>query len=148
MNRIAIRLWTSALVLACMAAPGTSAAEATTPVDPAQIESAAKALQPVYLTDVGPLAFSDCPVHYSCYWEGKNGGGRRWDAPSCGAWQFSGFWLDNNLESVRNRGNGVVHLYIDYSARYEYLRSVVNDGANVNLAREHSNNVSSIRIVC
>jgi hypothetical protein len=93
-----------------------------------------------------PLAF-DCPGGYSCYWTGSGGTGTQWNAPSCGPWTFAGTVWDNNLGSVQNRGGGTVHLYDSADATSNYLGSVVNNGAGVNLGALGAK-VSSIRIDC
>ncbi|MEV0385735.1 peptidase inhibitor family I36 protein [Nonomuraea sp. NPDC050643] len=99
----------------------------------------------------GLLAFGDCPSGYGCFWTGTNGGGSRWDAPHCSVGGFpfnlSGHWLDNNIESVRNRGGGTIHLYSDYYGN-DYMTSIVNNGQGVNLHSHHRNQASSIRIDC
>ncbi|WP_043637300.1 peptidase inhibitor family I36 protein [Nonomuraea candida] len=105
---------------------------------------------PVRASEVGVLAFSDCPNGYGCFWAGLNGSGSRWDAPQCtggGYYNLSGSWLDNNIESVRNRGGGTIHLYYNSTAN-DYMRSIENNGVGVNLSDGHRNQASSIRIDC
>ncbi len=105
---------------------------------------------PVHAGDIGVMAFSSCPSSYSCFWTATDGGGTRWDAPSCtqgGYWQLEGTSLNNNIESVRNRGGGTVHLYDDNQGSV-YLRSIVNNGAGVNLSSSHRNRTTTIRIDC
>jgi hypothetical protein len=98
----------------------------------------------------GPVtqAFADCPAGYGCFWNYTNGGGFRWEAPSCGIWRLGGSALDNFFDSVRNRGGGTVHLYDAPDAVNGYLMSVRNNGVGVNLPTNYRNKVSSLRIDC
>ncbi|MFT7836908.1 peptidase inhibitor family I36 protein [Saccharothrix sp. BKS2] len=96
---------------------------------------------------VGPIYFATCPASYSCFWTGLNETGDRWVAPSCGPWAL-GSVFNNNVESVRNGGGGTVHLYDAADSTNSYLRSVVNNGAPVNLESAYRNKASSIRIDC
>ncbi|MGV9380381.1 peptidase inhibitor family I36 protein [Nonomuraea sp. NPDC003707] len=134
-----------------LAAPSS----ATTPADEKPVvlvnEKGESVLSvPVRASEVGILAFSDCPSSYSCYWTGTGGSGSRWDAPSCSAggyWQLEGTSFNNNIESVRNRGGGTVHLYDDNRGTV-YLTSIVNNGAGVTLATNIRNRTTTIRIDC
>jgi hypothetical protein len=58
-------------------------------------------------TEVSPLAWSDCPASYSCYYAGLDGAGKPWLAPACGADYGTTFWI----RSVYNRGGNTVYVH-------------------------------------
>lgn len=102
----------------------------------------------IFESEVTPLAFADCTASYSCYWTNLDGQGTRWEAPGCGTYTNLSGWLNNNFESVRNRGGGTIHLYDASDALNGYMRSIVNNGANVNLESSYRNKTSSLRVDC
>jgi hypothetical protein len=136
-----------AMVLAALAWT-LSASPAASADELAIAEAERQGFHIVLESDVSAQAFADCPSGYGCFWIGLNGIGSRWDAPWCGVWSFEYLWLDDNVESVRNRGGGTIHLYDAHDSTNGYMRSVVNNGEGVNLESGHRNRAGSIRIDC
>jgi hypothetical protein len=76
--------------------------------------------------NVGPMAFDDCRMGYSCYFQHEDGGTPVWVAPSAGCFDLG---LENppfndRISSVLNRGNGLVTLYNWNNNGWDYVDEV------------------------
>jgi peptidase inhibitor family I36 len=136
MRRIAVII--SMAFVACVSA-AIPAASAASP-------GPVRVLQAISASEVGILAFSDCPAGRSCFWTGDNATGSRWDAPSCGIFVLSSAY-NNNIESVRNRGGGDAVLW-NNGNQTDRIRTIFNNGANVELTESQDNSTSAITVLC
>ncbi|WP_179278901.1 peptidase inhibitor family I36 protein [Actinomadura mexicana] len=94
-------------VLALSAAP----AAATTDPQPTVVRIPATAVNAMKVLTPQRAAGWDCDPGFSCYYTGLDGTGSRWRAPSCGWFTLEGSFLQNNLYSIHNLGNGRVDVY-------------------------------------
>ncbi|GGK44096.1 hypothetical protein GCM10010124_41150 [Pilimelia terevasa] len=90
----------------------------------------------------------DCPEGKSCYYDGHEGTGRFWVAPSCGSFDLGRMNPPQNdkLNSVRNRGSGKVHLY-NWIGSWDHVANFYPDSAG-NLPQSVSNIVDRVVIDC
>lgn len=92
-------------------------------------------------------AWGDCPQGYACFWTEGGGNGSRWDAPSAGCHHPLPSWLQDQISSGWNRGNGspVVHMYNWTGTKWETLDSL-EVGEQVSWASWHYQNDKTDRI--
>ncbi|NRQ34483.1 peptidase inhibitor family I36 protein [Nonomuraea sp. NN258] len=87
-----------------------------------------------------------CPVNYSCYYDGYDGTGSRWIAPTGGCHVPPAFTA-NTISSVWNRGhvNAYVHLYAKVGDTWETIASF-QPGTRGNLPGSTNNNTDRVCI--
>jgi hypothetical protein len=103
-------------------------------------------MQPAWVT----IRDWDCSPGYSCYYDGRNGTGWRWVAPSCGWFDLGRMRppFNDRISSIWNRGGGAIDLYNwDGRSRWIYL-GTVPIGARGNLPPQIDNIVDAVRIAC
>jgi hypothetical protein len=123
-------LMTTGLMGATMALTPTAQAQEAAPKAPAPAGIAAQALGAGEAMgfdtapgDVGPLAYSDCPSGWICFWSGSNGTGSRcqWSSALNPRAREACSWMNNGTvtKSVYNRTSSRYHYYraFNYQSR-------------------------------
>ncbi|MCG5463360.1 peptidase inhibitor family I36 protein [Micromonospora sp. NPDC053740] len=98
--------------------------------------------------DFGTQAWGDCPAGYACLWTGLNATGTMYILARCEPNLAMPSGMNNNIESVRNRGGGTMRLFDNASGTGTPLQSIWNNSKNVNLATSARNRASSLRVDC
>jgi hypothetical protein len=90
---------------------------------------------------------ADCPVNHSCYYDGQNGSGPLFVAPSCGFFNFGTMTppLNDRIESIYNGGGAALQPY-NWTGSWTPVGPAIGVNTGVNYTGGFANIIDAVQV--